>query len=58
MSKGTGDQLAGEGEHNGENHCVGERNSDAGTTGRKGNENTWGQDEEEHGDIHRHIHLL
>lgn len=58
MSKGTSHQLAGEGEHNGEDYCVGERNSDAGTTGGKGNKNTWGQYEEEHGKIQRHIHLL
>lgn len=58
MSNGTGDQLTGEGEHDGEDYCVGEGNSDAGTTGRKGDKNTWGQHEEEHGKIQRHIHLL
>lgn len=51
MAKGTGNHLSCEGEHDGEDDCVSQRNSNAGTTGRKGDKNTWGQHEEEYGKI-------
>ena len=58
MTKGTGNHLACEGEHDGEDDCVSQRNSNAGATGRKGDKNTWGQHKEEDCDIQGHIHLL